>query len=205
MGPGWNGSLQVWHEENQLWRILPSKQLNIPIGSIHKYSSESPLISKWHRSRNSINVDGFLPSASSLNLNDQPMSCSTNNPNIDLASTPSSYNGESNDTFGPGWPGRSSMNDIGKFLSEAVKDDVTNKSAWKSVYDQYGYKYVKSTVSRYRRWLEAIDKNQLDSYLAINGHKSVQRGITHFHAAWFATDTQLQISQPSPRKRVRLD
>ncbi|EGG01658.1 uncharacterized protein MELLADRAFT_66855 [Melampsora larici-populina 98AG31] len=119
--------------------------------SISKYLTPSPL-------KNSIDVDGFLPSGSSTN--EQPMSCRTNDAKIELSSTPPSYHAESNETGGPAWPGRSSMKDIGKSLSEALKDDATNKSAWKSVYDEHGFKYVKSTVSWYRRWLEAIDDNQ---------------------------------------------
>ncbi|KAH9823146.1 hypothetical protein DFH28DRAFT_1216736 [Melampsora americana] len=217
LGTEWNDSLQVWNEENQIW-------LHIPISMLHQYSATSRKILilfpdvdltqckslDWQLASVSLHTKGSMSISKFLTPSPRKtdsLLCASSL--VPEAST--SIHSPTIRTASPATPfalcgGRilTSMREMGDFLVLSHKPKATIKSAWTQVYASYGFPYKRSTVGRYRRWLELIKSVQLEDYLSRYDDKPARHGKRYFHKEWVASDTKLIKAQPTPAKRVKL-
>ncbi|KAH9808520.1 hypothetical protein DFH28DRAFT_1135703 [Melampsora americana] len=195
------------------------EQLNNQLETVSSNKRNPMLISKYltpSPRKNAIDIDAVSDNNSSqsplIGMNHffpGPPAQSTSQESLTNTAEASSLR-YSSDEQGPKadrWPGSCNMSQLRDFLMEMSKDKTVLKDAWHRVFTGRRYRYKKSTVSRYYRWLKKIDIKRLDPYLAQYGSPSVTRAIKYFHNEWVATADTRTRAQPSqsPSKVVRLD
>ncbi|EGG12332.1 uncharacterized protein MELLADRAFT_89150 [Melampsora larici-populina 98AG31] len=79
------------------------------------------------------------------------------------------------------WPHGVLMSDMKRFMDEKKK--YSYPDAWNRVFGK-PYKYARSTVSTYGRWLDAITEARLTPYTIDNPDHTVKEGKHHFKLEW---------------------
>lgn len=99
------------------------------------------------------------------------------------------------------WPAGITMSELAKFALECNPVTHPIYETWAKYFDGR-YIYRQSTVTKYRRWVLAIGKQQLSQYLEHSGNTTVPQGVIFFCKIWDALDKHMDNST-APRKRVR--
>ncbi|KAH9813241.1 hypothetical protein DFH28DRAFT_1128708 [Melampsora americana] len=234
LGNSWNGSLQVWTEEHQLW-------IHVPIEMLHQYPTgtrkvlvlfpdvdprqcqglETQVASVSSNHQHAMNISKYLTPSPRKTLSPFPIQrlpdygnsnrVASSSPAPDLTNPDDELpdmedSSENGNSNDPSrWPGTTCMYQMKDFLHESTKRGATIKSGWTHVYKDLGYRYARTTAGRYRLWMKEIDKDKLNAYIAKYGDKPVRHGIKYFHTEWVETDTRVtKKSEPSSAKRVKL-